>query len=280
MIKIDVKIKHSGKRVVGTIEENTSFKSFLRGLLKDGLILSTEPSYIRTVSGYIPAITDCFYQITEKEFVVENGLPPEPPAFRQLGIFLLDGSGSMLEGFVDGTTVAAEAVNSAMQKTIEHFRTSSNKNCFSFSIVAFGDTAQTLLPAKELVAIEDQSYLPTAVFNGGKGSDSTRLASGLQKALELAKDFQKAQKDSVMQRVIIVLLTDGMDHDPDETIRIAGELQNMGGVDICACHLQTNISDDHSKILLQKIAQKYETVFSANNIRLFFIKSASYYARG
>jgi hypothetical protein len=71
-----------------------------------------------------------------------------------------------------------------------------------------------------------------------------------------------------------------MDHDPEETIRIAGELQNIGGVDICACHLQTNISDDRSKSHLQKIAQKYETVYSANNIRLFFIKSASHYARG
>jgi uncharacterized protein YegL len=203
-----------------------------------------------------------------------------PQSFHQLGIFVIDGSGSMTEK-TTGSLTKAEAVNLAVKETLTRFKVSRKKNCFSFSVVAFGDQAKVATNIQKATDIDDYAdYNPLQYFNNGTGSSSTNIASGLTEALEIANIFINTKESNVPHKVAIVLLTDGMCNYEKETKRIADEIKQYPGIQIFCCCLEgIGDSKPDAMTLLQYIATNpstgYRTVYDKDTIRGFFVNSVT-----
>jgi uncharacterized protein YegL len=79
------------------------------------------------------------------EDLMDIGEVTESRTFHQLGILVLDGSGSMkAEG--DLKTSLAENVNLAVKEFLTYFKGSSIVNNFSIAVVTFSDTATVHTP--------------------------------------------------------------------------------------------------------------------------------------
>jgi len=74
----------------------------------------------------------------EEVRVVKRDEVSIPKSFDQLGILILDGSGSM-HGTGSGNLTKAENVNMAIKDLISRFQASINKANFSFAIITFSD---------------------------------------------------------------------------------------------------------------------------------------------
>lgn len=201
-----------------------------------------------------------------------------PPAFQQLGIFVIDGSGSMT-GKTSGSLSKAEAVNLGVKETLTRFKVSRKKECFSFSVVAFGDHAKTISPIQKGLAIDDYAdYNPLQFFDNGTGSSSTNIASGLEEALKIANDFFGSKASSVPHKVAIVVLTDGMCHHEVETKRIADQIKQNPNIQIfCCCLEELGQSYSDAEALVKYVATNqvtgYKTVYDKDTIRGFFVSS-------
>jgi hypothetical protein len=271
----------TGKKMKIAIDENMKIQSFLQELRNLGEIESGKPYYLKTAKGVIPSPVTTFREFNETEFILVQDAPPPPKAFNQLGIFVIDGSASMKEGMVKGNMLSSDAVNLAMQNTFKLFKDSRTRACYSFAIVAFGDTAKTILTPANIVDIDaSQSFDPTLSFNNGSGSESTNIAAGLSIAYALADDFLKRKEGNLIHKVAIVILSDGMCHHEMETKAIAEKLKQLPGLEINCCHLESNIVEPAATELLKEIATHYEAVYSEDTIRGFFINSTSRNNRG
>jgi Mg-chelatase subunit ChlD len=71
--------------------------------------------------------------------------PIVPQIFHQLGLLVLDGSGSMAEK-VEGRMTKAEAVNVAVRELLTRLIASKNRKDFSIAIVTFDDEADIHTP--------------------------------------------------------------------------------------------------------------------------------------
>lgn len=276
MITIQVHIKESGKNITVGVEESMSIMVFMQQLRNKELIDVFKPYYLKTKAGTIYPPSTLFRNISEKEFVLVQDIPPQPPSFYQLGIFVLDGSASMVFGKTKANEQPSIAVDGAMKKVIEFFKKSSKHECFSFAAVAFGDNAKTILSPQTVSSIDEtRSFVATEVFNNGEGSKTTNISAGLALASELAKDFFQNKKGNLIHRVVVILLTDGMCHHEKQTRETAALLKGIGSLEICSCHLETDVLEPGAETLLKEISNQYETVYSESTIRNFFINSTS-----
>jgi len=273
MLTVQVFNKESGKKIVIGVDETTTILAFMQQLRNKGLIDINKPYYLTTADGTFCAPAASFQQLREREFDIYQGIL-RLPTFLQLGIFVIDGSGSMLEGTVAGHSLPSHAVNDAMKKTILNFKNSSKRECFSFSVVAFGDEARVILTPQKVEDINAaQSFIATDLFNDKKGSESTNIASGLAIAVEQAKYFLANKKGNLIHRVVVVVLTDGMCHHEEETRSLADQLKLIPNLEICSCHFETGVNETGAVNLLKDISHNYETVYDEETIRDFFIHS-------
>ncbi len=111
--------------------------------------------------------------------------------FHQLGILVLDGSGSMQHYIGDGNRPLADNVNVSVRDFLGFFKNSSIKNNFSIAVVTFDDNATVHTPITPLADIDDYAdYNPVNNGHGGR----TFIGGALQKAEELAKEFYRLPK--------------------------------------------------------------------------------------
>ena len=75
--------------------------------------------------------------------------------FHQLGILVLDGSGSMQHYIGDGNRPLADNVNVSVRDFLGFFKNSSIKNNFSIAVVTFDDNATVHTPITPLADIDD-----------------------------------------------------------------------------------------------------------------------------
>jgi uncharacterized protein YegL len=201
-----------------------------------------------------------------------------PSAFHQLGIFVIDGSGSMT-GKTSGSLTKADAVNMAVKETLSRFKASRKKDCFSFAVVAFGDQAKTIAPTQKGSEIDDYAdYNPLQYFDNGTGSSSTNISSGLSEALKIGNDFFSNKTSSVPHKVAIVVLSDGMCHQEQRTREVAGQLKQNPNIQIfCCCLEELGQSLPEAEALLKEVASNpitgYKTVYDKEAIRGFFVNS-------
>lgn len=281
MKEIFVLNQETSKKMKIEVEDGMMIQTLMQTFRTKGLIDVSSPYHLKShsINGEIYPAKTMFRDIKEKEFILVSGPPPPSPAFLQLGIFVIDGSGSMTEGTVsDGILQPNTAVDQAMKSLILHFQKSSKNECFSFSAVAFGDTAHIMLtPTKVKDISPSKSFLATNYFNGGNGSLSTNISSGLIVAEELAQKFLDNKRGGLIHEVVIVVLTDGICHHQAETRAVAARLKQILNVKLFSCHLETGLSKAVAVTLLKDISNKYETVYNEATIRDFFIASQSTY---
>jgi uncharacterized protein YegL len=77
--------------------------------------------------------------------IEDIGEVTESRTFHQLGILVLDGSGSMA-AIGDGNISLADSVNRAVREFLGYFKNSSIANNFSFAVITFDNDAKVHTP--------------------------------------------------------------------------------------------------------------------------------------
>ncbi len=209
-------------------------------------------------------------------------LPPVSPRTRhQLGILVLDGSGSMNE-----TTAAkikkAEAVHVAVQELLGELKKSRVKKNFSIAVVTFDTAAVVHTPETPVWQSADKQINDYGDFNPLTGhGGGTNIEEGLRCAQGIAQLFlSQTNGESVPRSVVIVLMSDGGANEGD-AISVANALKSITDITICTT-LFSAVGEDiaKDKELMQNIATSpsephYRTTYEAEDLRKFFIASMS-----
>ena len=201
---------------------------------------------------------------------------PAPPTFKQLGILVLDGSGSMSEQTAQRIS-KADAVTIAVNDLFSRFKVSRNRNNFSFAIVNYDHRSIVKMKPTPVVDVDDHGdYNPMAGLGG-----ATYISKGLEDAEKIAKDFLSQDSD-LAKSVVIVIMTDGVDMTEAETISVANRLKKMDKVTITGCFFETLGADENA---MQKCADyikklcsdetKFSKVSTSEALRNFFEASVS-----
>jgi len=207
--------------------------------------------------------------------------PEVPQTFHQLGILVLDGSGSMSAMGRQQLTKAQE-VEMGMKEMFSRFDASRVKNNFSFACIKFDTTALTTLhptPFKNLDYFNED-------FNplNGKGG-GTHIFEALNSAKKIAEDFlANAPIGGVKHSVIILLMSDGLCFQPQTTVAVADNIKQEGNIDIACAYFaeigtNNNEETNDTKTLLQSVATSpvsfFTTVHDGETLRKFFERSIS-----
>lgn len=203
--------------------------------------------------------------------------------FHQLGVLVLDGSGSMQHYIGDGNRPLADNVNVSVRDFLGFFKNSSIKNNFSIAVVTFDDNATIHTPITPLEDIDDYAdYNPVNNGHGGR----TFIGGALLKAEELAKEFlssPEALQNSIDHKVSIIVLSDGLCLKADETLNIANQVKGNDKIQVCTTLFlaKEQIGEEETKLaknVLIDIASApnlFKTSYSENDLRQFFTSSLS-----
>ncbi len=203
-----------------------------------------------------------------------------PRQFAQLGVLVVDGSGSMTEP-ATGNISKAQATNNAIREMFTRFKASRVAKNFSFAMVAFDNTASVrLTPTDVGPALDDNAdYNP---LNGHGGGTCIYLA--LDEAERLANDFiARAPAGGVPHSAVILVMSDGNCGDPPATMSSAKRIKNgpnASRVRICSTlFARVGNKDAAGEALLKDIATDpvmgYKTVYDGDTLRSFFESSIS-----
>ncbi|MEN9370608.1 MAG: hypothetical protein RI952_1473 [Bacteroidota bacterium] len=211
--------------------------------------------------------------------IEDIGEVTESRTFHQLGVLVLDGSGSM-QATGDGNISLAENVNRAVREFLGFFKNSQIANNFSFAVITFDNNAKVHTPITELTKVDDfGDYNPMNGHGGG-----TFIGGALVEAEQLAKQFLSSpEASSIPHDVRIIIMSDGLCQAPDVTKEVASNLKNNDKIMICSSLFtqaarvgETETSE--AKNVLQDIASAanlYKTTYKETDLRQFFISSMS-----
>lgn len=216
--------------------------------------------------------------MTDTGLIIDK--PEVPQTFHQLGILVLDGSGSMSEKGRSNLTKAQE-VEMGMKEMFSRFDASRVKNNFSFSCIKF-DTSPTV--SLQPTPFKDIDYF-SEDFNplNGKGG-GTHIFDALSEAQRVAEQFlNNAPQGGVRHSAVILLMSDGMCFEPQTTLDISNQIKSKGGIDLACAFLAEigsgNEETNDTKSLMQSIAtdpiRYYATVYDGDSLRKFFEASIS-----
>lgn len=206
--------------------------------------------------------------------------PEVPRTFHQLGILVLDGSGSMKATGRQQLSKAQE-VEMGIKEMFSRFDASRVKNNFSFACIKFDTSSSVTL---EPTAFEDIDYYRED-FNPleGKGN-GTHIFNALTEAKKLAEDFlANATSDGVKHSVVILLMSDGLCFQPAKSKEIADQIKQNNQIVIASAYFAEIGNNDgeanNIKNLLQEVATNplsyYATVYDGETLRKFFERSIS-----
>ena len=200
----------------------------------------------------------------------------ESKTFHQLGIFCLDGSGSMSkEG--EGNLPLADQVNLAVREFLSYFKGSSLAENFSLAFITFDHQAKIHTDITPLKDIDDfGDYNPQ---NNGHGG-GTNIGNALKIAEELAeKHLSNPDAENLPHDVKIIVMSDGLCQAAEQSIKKANALKENEKITIFSTHFRIRKEkDDGTKDFLIKIANsvnEYKTTYSEEDLRKFFIASMS-----
>jgi hypothetical protein len=224
----------------------------------------------------------------EFKAILENSPPPlligsvkAPPLFAQLGLLVVDGSGSMTNPAVEGNIQKAQATNVAIRDLFTRFKVCRVARNFAFAMIAFDDHPSVRLKPMQVGPDFDDNgdYNPLVGHGGG-----TNIYAALEEAEKIANDFlSQAPAGGVPHSVVILVMSDGCCSDPARTKAVADRIKKgpyREIVRICCAFFGTLGSQDREgEGLLKSIASDpvlgYKTVYDAETLRLFFEASIS-----
>ena len=204
-----------------------------------------------------------------------------PPTRHQLGILVLEGSGSM-SNQVEGKRTKAQTVDQAVKDLLNRLIMSKNNQDFSMSLVSFDEhcrihTLPTRVVDKKGRKIDaDANYDPTKGHGGG--SD---IAQALKEAHVLAEEFlSRAKAEGVPRSVVIVLLSNGVSQ--TDPLSVASYIKENPNITLCSS-LFTSKEDTQPAIemareILAQIAtspEHYLEVHDGETLRDFLFDSVS-----
>jgi hypothetical protein len=212
-------------------------------------------------------------------FRMDEG-PLAPPAWRQLGVIVTDGSQSMtlplhesggLEGVPLPDRTKAAAVDTATGNLLRRFAVSRKKAQFEFAYVSFhSSVSNTRGPQDVDSLLATGSFDPTAHGTGG-----TQIWTGLEAAAQIVERWVRGD-DEVPRSAVVMVMTDGQDGGPARTVELANRIRGLENTDLAACFFATKGKAAEGSDLLQRIVSRpdlYSTVFDAEQLRSFFMKS-------
>ncbi len=211
--------------------------------------------------------------------IEDIGEVTESRTFHQLGILVLDGSGSMA-AIGDGQISLADSVNRAVREFLGYFKNSSIANNFSFAVITFDNDAKVHTPITELINVDDfADYNPMNGHGGG-----TYIGAALEEAEKLASQFLNSPDAlSVPHDVRVIIMSDGLCQAPDQTKVVADRLKVNDKIMLCSSLFtqaakagESEVSE--AKTVLADIASAanlYKTTYKETDLRQFFISSMS-----
>ncbi|HYR10419.1 MAG TPA: vWA domain-containing protein [Longimicrobium sp.] len=211
----------------------------------------------------------------ERKRTMDVGVIPTPQSFNQLGILVLDGSGSMAEECV-GKISKAQAVNGAVREMLTRFSVSRYRRNFAFAVVTFDEQASVHTPVTPAEQIDDNAdYDPMRGHGGG-----TSIGTGLHQARRIAEEFLRTTPGDTPSSVVIVVMSDGLDGDPAGTLRMAEEIKGNPSITLCTTYFSEvgaaePAAQEHLRALASYPANGFKTVYDAETLRKFFIASVS-----
>lgn len=205
------------------------------------------------------------------------GTPVIPKFFHQLGILVLDGSGSMTEKAAMNSSKAKE-VNASVIELFNRINVSRVKQNFSFACIKFDENAEVSLQPTpfDFNRLMNENYDPT----NGKGG-GTQISEALKSAKVLADSFlSSAPIDGVPHKVLILLMSDGMCFQPESTVAVAESLKTNPQVQIACAYFGTvGENDTDAQRLLREVSTDpstyFTTVYDGEALRAFFERSIS-----
>ena len=201
--------------------------------------------------------------------------------FKQLGILVLDGSGSM-HGLTKERVEKADAVTKSVRSLFQRFKDSSSKENFCFAIVNYDSKAIRRLDITEVNNLD-----VNADYNPTKGlGNTTSIAAGLEEAEKIADSFlNKREKGGVGRSVVIVVMTDGLDMTEEKTIEVANrlKLRQKDGIKLLATSYFDSLEGSPKQRkecvdFLQRLASspdRCKVLATAEEMRKFFEESIS-----
>jgi uncharacterized protein YegL len=212
-------------------------------------------------------------------FIEDIGEVTESRTFHQLGILILDGSGSMAT-IGDGNRAIADNVNQAVREFLGYFKGSSIANNFSIAVITFDNNSKIHTPITELTKIDDfADYNPMSGHGGG-----TYIGGALQTAEQLAIEFLKSpESTSIPYDVRFIVMSDSGCQLPEKTKEVAEKIKQNDRIMICSSLFadRNKVGDldvKEAKTVLADIASAsnlYKTAYGENDLRQFFISSMS-----
>ncbi|MDR0830107.1 MAG: hypothetical protein LBN95_08365 [Prevotellaceae bacterium] len=148
----------------------------------------------------------------------------------QLGVFLLDGSGSMSD-IGEANMTLAENVNSTFKDFISLFKQSSIRKEFEIAVINFDYEATVRVGRTPLTEFDEfGDYDPR---DPDKDNPGTFIGAGLLKAKEIIDDyFAQPNPDEYPRTAVIAILSDGMCQHPEKTLPIARQLDSNPNITI------------------------------------------------
>ena len=203
-------------------------------------------------------------------------MPAVPRMFHQLGILILDGSGSMKDMTPDKIS-KAEAVDLAVRELLGRLRASRVAPKFSIAVVTFDDKAIIHTPAAPVAHIDDYAeYNPQKAHGGG-----TDIGVGLRRAGDIAQRFlADAHMESVPRSVVLVVMSDGLSS--GTPLQDANTLKQDPRITICSTLFAASGHNSQETAAAEQLLRDlaispahYRTTYRSDDLRKFFIASVS-----
>jgi von Willebrand factor type A domain len=206
--------------------------------------------------------------------------PIAPQAWYQLGVIVIDGSGSMTLPYAGDEEVGlgggavrtkAEATEGALKSFVTRMQRSHNAPNFGLSFVFFNDSVtHERKPAVVPELDPNASYDSTAYGIGG-----TAIHSGLDAAASIIETFMhEGAALEVPLSAVVVLMSDGEDRDdPIKTAASAKRIKGLPKTKLTSCLFATQGQPAVGESLLQEVASApefYQRAYSTEQLRKFF----------
>jgi uncharacterized protein YegL len=193
----------------------------------------------------------------------------ETKAFEQLGILLLDGSGSMASEGETRQSKAAE-VSLAVRGLLTRMKGSRRADSFQLAIVTYDHRVTPRLEPTPVADIDDTADYNPLTDHGGE----TAIGDALEKASSMAVRFLDARQE-FGRSVVIVMYTDGQNNSGKDPVGVAEEIKRSGKeIKICAAGFGK--PEEVDSLTLQKLVTKpsgYILAHDGESLRKFFEES-------